>query len=219
MSTDIITLPSEAQVIAKDALSLPVIQVVDDRTNIAAAENLKIAKSTFKDFESACEPMRLSLRKPLDEFLALKKQITDKFELYEKQQKQEIGAYTKRLMDAENARRKAEAERLAAERAIQAEIEGKEAVPVQAPIQIEQAKARSEFVSSNVKLKAKGVITDRLEFISALASSGNVGWINLIFEKYNETKLNDFLKAQGVDGEKSTFPGVAVEMVPIVGVR
>jgi hypothetical protein len=215
----VMILPEKAQLIANDALSLPVIQVVDERTNIAAAENLKIAKSYFKDFEAACEPERVRLRKPLDDFLSKKKLYTDQFESYERQQKQEIGAYTKGLMDAENARRKAEAERLAAERAIQAEIEGKEAIPVQAPIQIEQSKARSEFVSSTVKMKAKGTITDRLEFISALAASGNVGWINLIFEKYNETKLNDFLKAQGIDGEKSSFPGVAVEMVPIVGVR
>jgi hypothetical protein len=197
MSTEIM-LPWGAVQCASNSLSYPVIQVVDDRTNIAAADNLKSARQQMKEFEALCEPMRVELRKPLDAFLAEKKKYSDQYEAYERAQKQSIGAYSKKVMDEENARRKADADN---------------------PVMIEQAKARSEYAQSTSKLKAYGVITDRMAFIAALAESGNVGWLNLIFEKYNESKLNDFLKSAGIDGDKTTFPGVSVELRADVKVR
>ena len=236
MSTDlVISLPKEAVIVSNDALSLPVIPVTDDRTNIAAAENLKIVSKLLKEFREICEPVRVELRAPLDNFLSLKKVAEDKIEAWINDQKRAIGDYNQELMrleneklkaeqDKKNAELKAENDRLNELRRIEAEKAGevaKEVVfePVQEPIAIEQSKARSEFASATIKEKAKGVVTDKLKFIAALADGGHSGWVNLIFDKVNETQLNNFLKAMGINGRDNRFPGVAVEMIADVRVR
>lgn len=235
MNDLMVSLPAQAVQIEKDVISLPVINVIDDRTNIAAAENLKIVSKFSKEFDEACEPERIRLRTPLDNFLALKKTAKDKIESWINQQKQSIGSYAQKVMKEANEKRRLEQERLNAEekarvdkineqRRLEAEQNGTEAVietaePVQEAVQIEQVKDRSVFVSTTVKEKPKASVIDRIVFIQTLTETGNAAWVNLIFDKVNESKLNEFCKAMEIDGTKKKFPGLSVDMVADVKVR
>lgn len=239
MSTElIVSLPAEAVRIETEIERIELISVNDDRTNISAAENLKVVSKLLKDFELACEPERIRLRTPLDQFLGLKKQITDKIESWIRDQKKSIGAYSAELMRLENARReeirskqeeeaRIEAEKKQAERKAEAEAVGAffepeqipDPEPIPEPVQVEKAIAKSEFVNSSVKMKVSASVSDKGAFIATLLETGNAAWINLIFDKVNQTKLNDFCKAMNIDGVKSKYPGLRVEMIPDVRVR
>lgn len=231
----VISLPKEAVLIRNDVAALEIINVVGDKTNMAATENLKLVNQQLKAFREACEPERIRLRTPLDNYLALKKEGEDTIEMWIDRQKKSIGAYAQELIQQENERRlieqqkkddeeRARIEKLNAERAEEAAKNGTEAkveefVPVQQPVMMEQALVKTEFVTANVKLKPNATITDKVLFMQTLVETGNTSWINLIFDKVNQSKLNEFCKATGINGRDKLYPGLSVEMVADIRTR
>lgn len=203
-----VSLPQEAVAIRNDVSALEIIEVNDERTNIAASENLKLVNQRLKAFKDACEPERLRLREPLDQFLALKKEAEDAIETWIAQQKKTIGAFAQEIIRKENERRAAE----------QKQRED-EFLPAQDVVVMDQAKVKTEFVSSSVKEKPSAAVTDKVLFINTLISTGNISWVNLIFDKVNQSKLNEFCKANSINGRDKLFPGLSVEMIADVRVR
>ena len=190
-----IMLPETAKKYEIEIMNLAVVKVVDDRSNITAMENLKVVNFYLKDFVSACEPKRKELREPLDKFLEMKKTAQDKIEGWINEQKREIGRYNQEIMRIENEKRQSDSH------------------------EIQKTGVKSEFATATIKEKPQATIKDLATFLQCLLESGNISWINLIFDKPNQSKLNDFCKANNFDGKKSSFPGLSIEMIPDVKIR
>ncbi len=245
MNELMISLPAEAVRIQKEIEAIPIIEVINEKTNIAANENLKIVNQFIKEFDAICEPERVRLITPLNVFYSLRKKASDMIDAWIKNQKLTIGKYGQEIIRKENEMRRIEQERINAEikaeidrlneqKRIEAERVGKEAIieefvpeeikqeefiPVQEPVMQNEAKVKSVFVHGSVKEKAVGTITDLPLFLSTLIESNESAWVNLICDKVNQSKLNDFLKSHGIDGRKNNYPGVFTEMVPDVRSR
>jgi hypothetical protein len=99
------------------------------------------------------------------------------------------------------------------------EAEAEEFVPSQEPVQIEKAVVKNEFVTASVKEKPCATVTDMVLFIQTLIENGKDDWAKLIFDKVNQSQLNKFCAAQGINGREKRFPGIAVEMVAEVRTR
>lgn len=221
MNDLIIALPKEAVQIEKDILSLPIVNVMDEKTKIAAAENMKFGKKFLDEFEKICNnsDAYLSHRIPLDAFLALRKESKKKIEDWIAAHSKKIGDYESEIIRQENERIKAEQEKANEEAAEKAKECGEVPAPVQKAVEITQSKTKSSFVSLGVKMKPDANITDLTKFIEALVTSGSDDWIKLIFPKYSESELKKFCIAKDIDGIKKTYPGLNVKMVPVVGTR
>ena len=170
---------------ANDINALSIIDIVDEQTNLAATENLKIANNYLKFFKNSCEPKRLELREPLDKFLDEKKLYEEKITNWITAQKKLIGAYNLAIMARNN------------------EIADNKPV--------EQSLIKSEFVKANIKIKHTGLITDKAMFLACILETSDISWINLIFDKVNETQLNNFVKAHELDGITKNYPGLKIE--------
>jgi hypothetical protein len=75
----------------------------------------------------------------------------------------------------------------------------------------ENVKVKTEFVKAQTKYKPIAKMVDKIMFIEAALTSGNIGSINSIFE-INQSKLNTFCKDNEIDGVKKLFPGLEVRM-------
>jgi hypothetical protein len=203
MNDLIVSLPMEAVKLEKEILDIDIIQVEDDRTNIAASENLKIVSAYYKEFVELLEPKRVELRKPLDDFLSMKKMACDRIDEWIKNQKLTIGKYGQEIIRKENERKRLD---LIAQNELRGEA--RELQPVT------EARAHSEFVKSKVKEKPEATITDLAIFVSTLLSTGNIAYLKMIFDKPNISKLNQFCKLEEINGRDKNFPGLSVEMVP-----
>lgn len=205
---ELIVLPQTAIEIENKVLNLPVISVIDEKTNIAGNEQLKSMKIYRDEFIEALEPRRKELREPLDLFLALKKCALAVMNNQIDAQEKQIGLYGQEMIRKEN-------ERKALELTIQNELKGedKQFQP------ITESRSHSEFVKGKVKEKPDASISDLAVFIQGLLDSGNIAYLKMIFDKPNISKLNAFCKLENIDGRNKEFPGLIVNMVPDVSTR
>lgn len=234
----------QAMPVVRKIADVPLIDVVDERSNVAASENMKLIKLYKDEIETMLEPVRVALYEPYQEFNRRKKVIMDAIDGQLKNQSTAIGVYNRKVLDELNRKRQEEARAKAEEEARkrQEELQAKadaEALrksqetgevvkaEVVAPVvvepvevaQVETMKAKTGFASSTVKMKPAPTITDKVMFLDALMTSGNAAFINLIFDKVNESQLKKFCEAMKIDGAGKKFPGLAVEMVADVKVR
>ena len=229
MNDLIVSLPKEALVIRDEMATILLIDVVDDRTSIAAAENRKIVKERFPKFEEACEPERVRLETPYKAFLGMKKAVVDQVKAWIDTQSKSIANYELKKVREENEKRaaekkrlddeeKARIEKLNADRAAEAVMEGTTAtvetfVPTQDPIKL-KPKIQSEFVNVKVEEVPNATITDLPLYLRTLLDNGNDDWVKLIFDKWNQSQINKFCVARGINGRDKLYPGIAVEMKP-----
>jgi hypothetical protein len=208
MNEIIVRFPEEAIKLKEKIMSIQIIPVVDDHTNIKGCEQLKTIKLYKKEFEELLEPARKDLRKPLDDFLSLKKDACDQIDEKIKNQTDYIGSFGQEIIRKEN-------ERKALELTMQNELKGetKEFQP------ITEARAHSEFVKSKVSEKPDAHITDLVVYAQTLLSSGDLTTFRLVFDKPNIVQVNKQCKRDGIDGREKSFPGLSVTMVPDVKQR
>jgi hypothetical protein len=231
----IVSLPLEAVNLEKNIITIPIIQVKDDRTRIAADENVKIAKEDFKEFEAIVKPIREELLKPADDFQALRKAATDHINEWMKKQNDLIGAYGQKMIRLANEQRRIEQERINAERKAEidrinqeniskAELEGTETkfvefIPQEAKPVLKDKQTNSFYAKGTVSEKPDAHITDVVVYAQSLLSSGDLTTFRLVFDKPNIVQINKQCKRDGIDGREKYFPGLSVTMIPDVHQR
>ena len=177
-------LPEDALKLEKDILDIKIIDVIDDRTRIAADENVKIVKAYFGEFESIVKPIRESLLKPADDFQALRKAATDRVNDWIKRQNDQIGKYGQEMLRIErekrkaeedrinaerkaeqdriNAERKAEIDRINAENIAKAELEGTETIHEEfVPVELEKVELKPIESDKSKSMFVKGTVSEK----------------------------------------------------------
>lgn len=160
----------KAQEIKNLTIQVPIIKVEDEKTNIAALENIQYAKMKKFEIQQIVKPIKEEYYRPWKNITNIETKVLSEIDNWIKSQEKESIEYQKQIkaqLEAENQK-------------------------------VDALKTKSEWVSSQFKPEMIVVVTNIAQLCETLLSTGQIAAISSIF-KINESELKKYIKALGVD--------------------
>jgi hypothetical protein len=227
-------LPEKAVSAIKDGETIKILKVASHDESVHAAETYAYVKMLEDQFLEACEPHRKELYDPYKQWTEMISKGKDFFDNFLKAQKKEISIYDMEVLRIENENRRIMQEKINAEnkaridaenekRRKEAEESGKQAEIIEfkphEAVEMNVSGSQGAFAREKTKMIPEGVITDLEKFIDSLISSGKGFLLKSFILKISDSKINNWLKDEGMDGVTKSFPGISITMVPDTKIR